>query len=245
MEGHDPAAYGEHAAPVYDELFGEMEDTDDAVAFLLDVAGGGPVLELGIGTGRLAIPLAERGVEISGVDSSPAMVERLRAKRGGDRIEVTMGEFSELPVDGRFRLIFVAFNTFFALLSQEAQIRCLDRVRSRLTDDGAFVLEAFVPDMSRWHEHQATATQQVQEERVILETSRHDPVAQRIDSFGIVLAEEGGIRMIPIRLRYAWPPELDLMARLAGLRLRERWGGWDRRPFDSTSKKHVSVYEPG
>jgi SAM-dependent methyltransferase len=244
MEGHDPAAYGEHAAPVYDELFGSMEDTSDAVSFLADLAGDGPVLELGIGTGRLAIPLAERGLEIRGLDTSPAMVERLRVKPGGDRIEVTMGDFSELQVEGEFRLVFVAFNTFFALLSQEAQIRCLGRVRSHLADHGAFVLEAFVPDMSRWHEHQATTTQQVQEERVILETSRHDPVDQRIDSFGIVLAD-GGLRMIPIRLRYAWPAEIDLMARLAGLRLRERWGGWDRRPFDSTSTKHISVYEPG
>ena len=240
----DPAAYGEQAAPVYDELFGSLEDTDDAVSFLADLAREGPALELGIGTGRLALPLAARGIAVHGLDASPAMVERLRAKPGGDRIEVTMGDFAELPVEGRFHLVFVAFNTFFALLSQDAQVGCLERVRDRLTDEGAFVVEAFVPDMTRWHEHQATTTQRVQEDRVILETSRHDPVEQRIDSFGIVLAE-GGLRMIPIHLRYAWPPELDLMARLAGLRLRERWGGWDRRPFDSTSKKHVSVYEPG
>ncbi|MGH2686885.1 MAG: class I SAM-dependent DNA methyltransferase [Actinomycetota bacterium] len=229
---------------MYDELFGSVDDTDDAISFLADVAGGGPALELGIGTGRLAIPLAAQGIEIHGLDASPAMVERLHAKPGGEHIEVTMGDFEEVPVEGRFRLVFVAFNTFFALLTQEAQVRCLARVRERLTEDGAFVLEALVPDMTRWHEHQATSTQRVQEERVILETSRHDPVEQRIDSFGIVLAE-GGLRMIPIRLRYAWPAELDLMARLAGLRLRERWGGWDRRPFDSRSQKHVSVYEPG
>ncbi|MDQ4005656.1 MAG: class I SAM-dependent methyltransferase [Actinomycetota bacterium] len=244
MVEHDPAAYGDRAAAVYDELFGSLEDTEDAVSFLAEIAGPGPVLELGIGTGRLAIPLAERGIAVQGIDASRAMVDQLHSKPAGEGIDVTIGDFADVPVDGRFRLIHVAFNTFFALLTQEEQVRCLDRVRSHLIDDGAFVLEAFVPDMTRWDAHQATTTQRVEDGRVILETSRHDPVGQRIDSFGIVLTEEG-IRMIPIKLRYAWPAELDLMARLAGLRLRERWGGWDRSPFDSGSTKHVSVYEPG
>lgn len=237
----DPATYGERIAGIYDELHGGMLDTEDAVGFIAELAGGGPVLELGIGTGRLALPLVERGLEVHGIDASEAMVARLRSKPGGDRIKVTMANFRKVPVDGAYPLIVVAFNTIFALTTQEDQVRCFAAVAEHLSGGGVFVVEAFVPDPSRFVEHQATEITRVEDDRVILRASRHDPVRQEVESQHVLLAEEG-IRLYPVRLRYAWPAELDLMARLAGLGLRERWGGWDRRPFDSESTKHVSVY---
>jgi len=243
VESPDPSEYGERIAPVYDDLFGAVLDTDEAVACLAGLAGGGPVLELGIGTGRLAIPLHQRGIEVHGVDASEAMVARLRAKPGGEALPVTLGDLRDVPVDGVFPLIFLAFNTIFALPDQDQQVRCFQAVAEHLRPGGAFVIEAFVPDMTRWQNHQATQTVRLENGRVVLQTSRHDPARQRIDSVLNLLGEDG-IRMYPFQIRYAWPAELDLMARVAGLRLRERWGGWDRRPFDSSSTAHVSVYEP-
>jgi hypothetical protein len=169
------------------------------------------------------------------------MVARLRAKPGGDRIPVTMADFRDVPVDGIYRLILVAFNTIFALTTQEDQVRCFEAVAHHLSPGGMFVVEAFVPDPTRFVEHQTTRTTRLEDDRVMLQASRHDPVGQRVDSQHVVLGEDG-IRLYPVVLRYAWPPELDLMARLAGLGLRDRWGGWDRRPFDSASTGHVSVY---
>jgi SAM-dependent methyltransferase len=241
MARQDPADYGEHIAAVYDDLFGGMIDTDQAVETLAGLAGKGPVLELGIGTGRLALPLAGRGIEVHGVDASEAMVARLRAKPGGQDIPVAMDDFRDVPVEGTYPLVVLAFNTIFALLSQEDQLRCFRAVAQHLTTEGGFVLEAFVPDMTRWQNNQATQTTRLEDGRLLLETSLHDAPNQRIDS-SLNLMGEDGIRMYPVHIRYAWPAELDLMARLGGLSLQERWGGWDRRPFDSFSTKHVSVY---
>jgi SAM-dependent methyltransferase len=243
MDRYDPADYGERIAAVYDDLFGGMIDTDQAVETLAALAGEGPVLELGIGTGRLALALAARGVEVHGIDASEAMVARLRAKPGGRDIPVTMGDFRDVPAQGMYRLVVLAFNTIFALLSQEDQVRCFRAVAGHLTADGAFVLEAFVPDMTRWQNNQTTQTTRLEDGRLLLETSLHDPANQRIDS-SLNLMGQDGMRMYPVHIRYAWPAELDLMARLGGLSLRERWGGWDRRTFDSSSTKHVSVYRP-
>ena len=241
MSEHDPAEYGERIAPVYDDLYGSTGDTDDAVATIEELAAGGRVLELGIGTGRIALPLAARGTEVHGIEASPAMLAALRAKPGGDRIPVTIGDLRDVAVEGRFRVVVLAFNTLFALLTQDDQVRCFEAVAAHLDESGRFVVEAFVPDMTRWQNHQATQTQRIEDGRVVLETSRNDPVSQRIDSY-LNLVGEDGVRMFPVRIRYAWPAELDLMARLAGLRLHARWSGWDRRPFDSSSTKHVSVY---
>jgi SAM-dependent methyltransferase len=210
------------------------------VEFLSDLAGTGPVLELGIGTGRVALPLARRGHEVHGIDASEAMVEKLRAKTG--EIPVIIGDFAELDVGGEFHLVYVVFNTFFALLSQEDQVRCFSNVARRLREGGVFVIEAFVPDMTRWDQDQRVEALGVENDSVILGVSRHDPVGQRVSSNHLVVSEMG-VKMYPVRLRYAWPSELDLMARLAGLRLRERWGGWRREPFTASSVKHVSVYE--
>ena len=242
MPDYDAATYGDRIAEVYDGWFGVPSDTEDTVAFLLDLAGPGPVLELGIGTGRIALPLAQRGCEVHGVDASEAMVEKLRGKNGGEGIPVTIGDFAELDIEGEFSLVYVAFNTFFALLSQEDQVRCFSNVARRLREGGVFVIEAFVPDMTRWDQNQRVETHHLGDDSVVLGASRHDPVEQRVASNHLVVSE-AGVKMYPVRLRYAWPSELDLMARLAGLRLRERWGGWRREPFSAASVKHVSVYE--
>jgi SAM-dependent methyltransferase len=238
---YEASTYGDRIADVYDE-WPRLPSTDRAVAFLADVAGRGPILELGIGTGRLALPLVERGFAVSGIDASAGMVAKLRAKPGAERIRVAMGDFADMAIEGRFALIFVAFNTFFGLLTQDDQLRCFAGVAERLTDDGVFVVEAFVPDVSRFTNGQRVGALAVRPDAVYLETSVHDPMTQRVRSQNVVISEQG-VRLYPVEVRYAWPSELDLMARLAGLQLSERFGGWDREPFTATSGAHVSVYE--
>jgi SAM-dependent methyltransferase len=241
MEGYGPETYGDRIADVYDDFYQGL-DTEGAVETLAGLAGTGHVLELAIGTGRLALPLAERGLEVHGIDASQAMVAKLREKPG-ERIPVTIGDFSDVGVDGRYALIFVGFNTFFALPTQEAQLRCFANVAAHLAEGGVFVLEAFFPDLGRLDRGQRTHTTAVETGRVVLETTRHDPVEQRIDSAHVVIADAGA-KVYPVSIRYAFPSELDLMARLAGLELVDRWGGWRREPFTADSPRHVSVYAP-
>jgi SAM-dependent methyltransferase len=241
MDDYGPSTYGDRIADVYDAWFHPPSDPVAAIDFLAELAGSGPALELAIGTGRIALPLATRGVEIQGIDASAAMVAKLREKPGGTDIPVTMGDFADVPVEGRFPLVFVVFNTLFALLTQDDQRRCLRNVADHLTDDGVFVVEAFVPDIARFDRGQRVDARRVEVGRAFLEVSRHDAGNQRVSSQLVVL-EETGLRMFPVELRYVWPSELDLMAELAGLRLRERWGGWNREPFTG-ELTHVSVYE--
>ena len=199
------------------------------------------MLELAVGTGRLALPLVERGLEVHGIDASERMVEKLRAKPGGDAIPVTMGDFADVGVEGEYRLIFIAFNTLFALLTQDDQLRCFANAAKHLMDDGLFVVEAFRPDLGRFDRGQRTNVFRVDAEQVMLDASRHDPLEQRVDSQHVVITE-AGTKLYPVSIRYAFPSELDLMARLAGLELRERWGSWKREPFTADSNRHVSVY---
>jgi SAM-dependent methyltransferase len=242
VSGWDPAAYGQRIAGVYDQWYAGAFDVEGAVDRLAQLAGDGRVLELGIGTGRLAIPLAQRAVRVEGVDLSNEMVARLRAKPGGEDIPVTMADFADPPVEGPFSLVFVAFNTLFGLLTQEDQIRCFASARRVLDPGGAFLLEAFVPDLTRYQRHQNVGVEDLAEDsRLVL--SQHDPVGQRISSRVISISEER-LGVYPIEIRYAWPPELDLMAEVAGLRLRERTANWRGRPFDHRSTAHISVYEP-
>jgi predicted TPR repeat methyltransferase len=186
-------------------------NTDAVVAALVALAGAGPVLERGIGTGRIALPLAAHGLAVHGIDASRAMIGKLRAKPGGDGIPVTIGNFAEMTIEQRFSLIFVVFNTFFGLLSQEEQVRCFARVTEHLTDGGVFVIEAFVPDLTRFDRDQRLAVMAMSVDRLQLEASVHDPVAQRVRAQQVVISAEG-TRLYPVQLRYAWPSELDLMA---------------------------------
>jgi SAM-dependent methyltransferase len=240
---YDETTYGERIADVYDELYETLFDTEGAVEFLASLAEGGRALELGIGTGRIALPLKKRGVEVHGIDSSEAMVDKLRAKPGGDEIPVTMGDFAEVKAEGEFALVYIPFNTLFALTTREDQVRCFRNAATRLTSRGTFVVEAFVPDLYRFKDHQRVAVERLGDDAVQLETSQHDPVNQRVHSYHVFLSDGEPVRLYPVQIRYAWPSELDLMAELAGLRLRERWGSWRREAFTSDSRLHVSVYE--
>jgi SAM-dependent methyltransferase len=240
MKDYGPKTYGDRIADVYDAFYPDL-DTEGAVETLFELAGGGPVLELAIGTGRLALPLAERGLEVHGIDASEAMVAKLRQEPGGDRIPVTMGDFAEVDVEGTYALVFVGFNTFFALQSQDDQVQCFANAAAHLAEGGVFAVEGFVPDLARFDRGQRTQATTVAVDQVLLETSRHDPVAQRVESQHVVITNSG-TRLYPVSIRYAFPPELDLMARLAGLELTDRWGGWRREPFTASSSRHVSVY---
>jgi SAM-dependent methyltransferase len=179
---------------------------------------------------------------VDGIELSPAMVAKLRAKPGGDRISVTIGDFADVPVEGSYRLIYVVFNTLFNLLTQDDQVRCFENVASHLGDDGSFVVEAFVPAfLIRLRDDQYVDAEAIGVDEVRLDVARHDPVTQRLEESHVHLSPEG-VRLSPIVTRYAWPSELDLMSRIAGLRLKERWGGWNREPFTSTTRNCVSVY---
>jgi hypothetical protein len=236
--------YDDRRAAAYDDRYRErFVEADAAAEFLAGVARPpGPALELGIGTGRLALPLAARDVEVHGIDASPAMVERLRAKPGGDRLAVTIGDFAaaDLLVESRYSLAYLVFSTLFELESQERQVRCFEGVAAVLAPEGVFVVEAFVPDLSRLE--QALTVTGVDDRGVRLQATRHDPVAQVVRGQTVTIGE-AGVELWPMAVRYATPPELDLMARLAGLRLRKRWGGWSGEPFTAASAHHVSVYE--
>jgi Methyltransferase domain len=240
-EGYDSATYGDRIADVYDELPTHPDDADAAVTCLAQLAGNGPALELGIGTGRLALPLARGGLEVSGIDTSEAMVAKLRAKPGGDEIPVAISDFADVDVDGRFALIFVAYSTFFALLDADAQRRCFEGVADHLTPEGRFVIEAFVPDPSRFVRDHHLEVRHVGVDSAVLSASHHDAATRRVNSLLVRLADDG-VRTWPVRLRYSYPDELDVMAEQAGLRLQHRWGRWDGEPFDDDSVKHVSVY---
>jgi SAM-dependent methyltransferase len=233
-------SFAPDAAAIYDDV--PRGDEDETVAFLAQLAGAGRALELAVGTGRIALPLAARGVPVDGIDISDAMVARLRDKPGGAAIAVTMGNFADVAVAGRYRLIYVVYNTLFNLLSQDEQVRCFENVAGHLADDGVFVVEAFVPTyLHRLRDDQYVDAEAVAVDSVWLDVGRHDPVAQRLDESHVHLTD-AGVRVYPIVTRYAWPSELDLMARIAGLRLRDRFGGWLGEPFDGRSARHVSVY---
>jgi SAM-dependent methyltransferase len=239
MESYQQETYGQQFAGVYDDWYPGVDDA--TVATLRELAQGGRALELGIGTGRVALPLQQSGLEVHGIDASEAMVARLRAKPGGESIPVTLGNFADVAVEGRFSLIYVLVNTFFALLTQDEQVRCFENVARHLTVEGVFLIEVFVPDLTRFADRQTVRARQVGLDQVRLEASNLDAVTQQIRTQMVVLTGEG-VRLYPVKLRFAWPAELDLMARLAGLRLRHRWEDWALTPFSARSSTHISVY---
>jgi SAM-dependent methyltransferase len=241
MEGWGISTYGDSIADIYDELYEDLFDKQAQVELLAELAAGGRALELAIGTGRVALPLVQKGVEVHGIDASAEMVERLRSKPGGADIPVSFGDFADVDVDGDFNLVYLIFNTLFALTTQEDQIRCFKNVAKHLTDGGTFALSAFVPDMARFERHQNVNVNNVGIDNVQVDFGRHDPVGQTVSTQHLFI-REGRVRMFPVFIRYAWPTEIDLMARLGGLELKARYGDWDRSPFTSESKEHVSLY---
>ena len=241
MEGFETTTYGQHMAGAYDDYVRDKFDEEAEVELLAELAGGGRVLELGVGTGRVAIPLSRLGLEVHGIEASPEMVEQLRAKPGGDGVGVTIGDFADVDVPGNFSLCLAVFSTLFMLRSQAEQLRCFANVAAHLEPGGAFVVEAFVPKFGGG-DRQSLEVLRTDVDSVLLEASRVDPVQQRVDIQRIALGK-GGVELYPSSVRYAYPAELDLMARLAGLRLRHRWAGWRRQELTADSVWNVSVYE--
>ena len=239
MDSYRADTYGEGIAGVYDNWYPKADG--DCVTFLASLGKSVRVLELGIGTGRIALPLKERGVDIHGIDASPAMTACLKRKKLGLSIPVTIGDFSAVSADGTFGLIFVVFNTFFALTTQEAQTRCMKEVAKHLDRDGRFVMEAFVPDTARFVGGQTVRVTKIETDRVQLDASLHNPMLQQVSSQHVVISTSG-IELYPVLIRYAWPAELDAMADAAGMKLIERWEDWKRSPFSSGSGGHISVY---
>jgi SAM-dependent methyltransferase len=234
--------FGERVASVYDERAARMfapEVVGPVVQLLAELAGDGGALELGIGTGRIALPLAERGVRVAGIDSSEAMVARLRAKPGGEALEVAIGDIASARVEGQFSLVYLVFNTIFNLVTQDAQVACFQNAAAHLRSGGRFVIETGVPDLQSLPVGQTIIPFRADPEGIGFDV--YDVVTQRFTSQHYVFVD-GSVETCPVELRYAWPSELDLMARLAGLTLESRWEGWLREPFTSVSRSHVSVY---
>jgi SAM-dependent methyltransferase len=235
--------FGERIAERYDEGNAELfasAAVDPVVDVLAGLAGNGAALELGIGTGRIALPLAERGVPVHGIDLSEAMVAKLRAKPGGERIPVAIGDFSTTRVEGTFSLAYLVYNTILNLTTQDAQVACFQNVAAHLAPGGCFVIEVGVPGLQSLPPGETVRAFAVTPTR--LGFDEYDVARQGLVSHHYRV-EDGRLELHSIPFRYVWPAELDLMARLAGMTLRERWSGWDRAPFTSESAQHVSVWE--
>ena len=251
IDGYDASTYGERFADVYDDWYAGVTDADACVARIAELAAaadGGPVLELGVGSGRLAAPLAARGIEVHGVDASPAMLDRLRTRTGGDAVVAHLGDMAELDVPAhlRFSVVLVAFNTFFNIATEAGQRRCLERVAAVLEPGGRLVLETFVPDDDQDASGATAAVEprHIGVDEVVLTVSRVDRGAQTVSGQHVQLTERG-IRLRPWHLRWATPPQLDDMAGAAGLSLEWRHAGWSGEPFTDESTTQVACYRAG
>ncbi|MGV9767273.1 class I SAM-dependent methyltransferase [Micromonospora tulbaghiae] len=235
----DPGLFGRLWAATYDGP--GNPDPAPAVDFLAPLAQGGPVLELAVGTGRVALPLAARGLAVEGVEASPEMVAHLRAKPGGADMPVTIGDMADVPVAGPYRLVFLVFNTLFNLVSEERQAACFRNVARVLAPGGAFVIETFVPDPADFDRDEQVQVREVTEDSATIRVHRYDRAAQTFVRQTVTF-DASGVQLKPFAMRYAWPEQIDELAERAGLRLTERYADWDRSPFDADSRSHISVY---
>ncbi|WP_330186337.1 class I SAM-dependent methyltransferase [Dactylosporangium sp. AC04546] len=235
------AAYGDDWAEVYDALYDGRDDLAGVVQFIARWARPASVLELGVGTGRLALPLSAAGLRVVGVDASPAMLDRLRAKAGAERVEARLGDMCEPPADEVFGCVLIAFSTLFLLPDQAAQRRCLRAAADRLAPGGALIVEGFIPDPNRWHNGHSLHVERWQADQVVMTAGRLDPAAQTIETLRVAHTPHG-TRVIPNRLRYVLPAELDLLAECAGLRLAGRYGDLTGSALPELPSTAVSVY---
>jgi SAM-dependent methyltransferase len=244
VEGFDPrTSFGYEISKRYDG--GPRGDETETVEFLAQLAKGGDALEFAVGTGRVALPLTAAGVRVDGIELSQDMVDRMREKPGGDAIEVVIGDMSRASTGRSYRLVYLVYNTIGNLLSQDDQVRCFQNAARHLEPGGVFALECRVPTAPARPGHQYVDPAQIEAGQVVLDAGRYDPVTQVLDVNHIHLSADG-ILLAPISLRLAYPPEFDLMARIAGFRLAKRWGGWTGEPFTAASWRHISIYElPG
>jgi SAM-dependent methyltransferase len=241
--GQENGYFDERVAERYDESSAEMFDpsvVEPVIDFLAELAGNARALELGIGTGRIALPLAQRGVPVHGIELSKAMAAKLREKPGGEDIGVTIGDFATATVEGTFSVAYLVFNTIMNLTTQEAQVACFRNVASHLDPGGCFVIEVGIPELQRLPPGERIRAFHVSETRWGFDEI--DVATQALTSHHFELVD-GTLERFSAPFRYVWPAELDLMAELAGMRLRERWSGWKREPFTSDSREHVSVWE--
>jgi predicted TPR repeat methyltransferase len=240
---HDDGYFGEQVAARYDDSTAEEFDpavVEATVDFLVELADAGPALELGVGTGRIALPLAGRGVRVHGIDLSAAMIDRLRSKPGAEAIGTTVGDMATTRVEGSFSVAYLVFNTIMNLTTQEQQVACFRNAAAHLSRGGSFVVEVSVPDLQRLPPGETIRPFRVTESRFGFD--EYDVATQRLVSHHLAIVDARAERQ-SVPFRYVWPAELDLMAELAGMRLRERWDGWTREPFTSDSRQHVSVWE--
>ena len=240
--GADEGYFGESVAARYDDASWSMFDPEvigPTVDLLPELAGDGAALEFAIGTGRIALPLAERGVKVAGIDNSEAMLERLREKPGADKVDARVGDIAATRVEGAFSLVFLVFNTIFNLTTQDGQVACFANAAAHLDAGGRFVIEARVPELQRLPLGQTVLPWRA--DPTGMSYYVYDVVTQRLSGQHYYF-DDGKVEASPTEMRYAWPSELDLMARLAGLPLEHRWGGWRREPFTHLSPAHVSVY---
>jgi SAM-dependent methyltransferase len=242
MRDWDYSSYGQFYAEDYDALFGNRDDLEVMTRRLRALAAGGPVLEFGIGTGRIALPLAQAGVEVHGLELSEKMISILRSKPGGARIPVTMGDFCEAVVDRSFSMVLVLFSTLFSITTQEDQVRCFENAARHLQPGGLFIVEGFLHDRARFVKGQSIQVREIDTNSVTVQVSRHDALQQLLETQRIGLSAQG-IKLLPNRLRYIWPSELDLMGRIAGFRLRDRWVDWYGGRFTADSEQYIAIYE--
>lgn len=241
MEGFDPrTSFGYEVSKRYDA--GLRGDEEETVAFLARLAGGRDALEFAVGTGRVALPLTRAGVRVDGIEQSQAMVDRMREKPGGNAIDVTIGDMSCATTGRSYGVVYLVYNTIGNLVTQDGQVRCFQNAARHLADDGVFVLECRIPAAPGRPGHQYVDPEHIAAGHVVLDVGRYDPLTQVLDLNHVQISSEG-IVLSPISLRLAQPPEFDLMARIAGLRLRDRWGGWNGEPYTAASWRHISVYE--
>jgi SAM-dependent methyltransferase len=241
--GADEGYFGERVAARYDDASWSMFDPElvaATVGLLAELAGDGAALEFAIGTGRIAVPLAQRGVRVAGIDNSEAMLARLRDKPGAERIEAIAGDMATTRVEGDFTLVYLVFNTIFNLTTQDGQVACFENAAAHLRPGGRFVIEARVPELQRLPLGQTMLPWRADPDAMSFYI--YDVVTQGLSGRHFHFNEDGRVEPSPIEMRYAWPAELDLMARIAGMRLEHRWANWRREPFTALSPSHVSVY---
>lgn len=240
---YGPESFGVLNAATYDERH-DPGTTAEAVELLSELADGGSVLEFAIGTGRVALPLAARGLAVAGIEASPLMVEKMRAKPGGHDIPVTIGDMAVAKVAGAFDLAFLVFNTLFNLTTKQAQEDCFKNAAAHLNLGGAFVIETNVPDLAMFENGTSFRTRKQEKGVIVVEAAAHEAATQRIN-YQYIRVDAAGVQLTPLPIRYAMPDEIDEMAQAAGLTLENRFGSWERAPFTPQSVMHVSVYRKG
>jgi len=240
MKGYQPeSSFSDEVSAQFHDTRG---DETACVAFFASLAGDGPTLELAIGTGRIALPLANKGIRVDGIDFSTSMVDLLRSKPGGAELNVKIADFKYVDMSDQYSLIFIIWNSLFNLLTQEDQATCFENVAKHLVTGGLFAIEAYVPSfLHRMVDNQEVKTETIETDSVRIGVLKHDPVHQMLENSHVTLSATG-TRFDPVVQRYAWPSELDLMANNAGLELSDRWSGWNREKFDADSARHISVY---